>query len=572
MTVLSAPHGCPPSPAPARFASLVAVRLTETANRLRLLARRDPLKLIFTALFVVLIWASLYLFFYTLFDRLQATLRIESIVAIPRVFNFFFIVLTVMLAFSNGILLHGSLFNHREAEFLLSLPCRPAHIVWLKYLEALVLSSWSLILLGIPLMMAMSRVFEEPWHFYYLFVGFFLCFVPIPGALGLLGAWLMAMYVRGRSRRLLAAAGLALAAAALGWLYDVWYSSQAYEEGRTWIRHLLDRAELVRSALLPSTWVSQGIDHAVHDRPSESLFYLLVTLVNALFLSYFVVRLTSWRLHVAYARATSRRADPLGRLRWTAHTAAALLWFLPRRWRSIVAKDVTVFLRDPLQWAQLVILFGLMGLYVANIPRINPDFDEALNQILIPYLNVAAATLIITTFTSRFVYPLVSLETDNLWILGVVPVPRRWFVLSKFIFSLAITIACAISVTVLSGLVLRLSLAWLTAQIVVMLSACVGLCGLAVGLGARFPVIGQRNATRIASGLGGTINLVVSMLYMVLVLALLGGVALRMRLRHGEPVLDTLGLALIGAIVLLSAMVAAAALHAGTRRFERLEV
>ena len=49
---------------------------------------------------------------------------------------------------------------------------------------------------------------------------------------------------------------------------------------------------------------------------------------------------------------------------------------------------------------------------------------------------------------------------------------------------------------------------------------CLGLSGIGVGLGARLPIITEQSPSRIAAGFGGTLNLVIGTLFIVLVLAL----------------------------------------------------
>jgi ABC-2 type transport system permease protein len=49
---------------------------------------------------------------------------------------------------------------------------------------------------------------------------------------------------------------------------------------------------------------------------------------------------------------------------------------------------------------------------------------------------------------------------------------------------------------------------------------CLGLSGIAVGLGARFPNLREESPSRIAAGFGGTLNLVISTIY-ILVMVLL---------------------------------------------------
>ena len=57
---------------------------------------------------------------------------------------------------------------------------------------------------------------------------------------------------------------------------------------------------------------------------------------------------------------------------------------------------------------------------------------------------------------------------------------------------------------------------------------CVGLTGLAVGLGALFPNYRETNPSRIVSGFGGTLTLVLSVLFVVVVV---GSVALLTHMR-----------------------------------------
>jgi ABC-2 type transport system permease protein len=108
-------------------------------------------------------------------------------------------------------------------------------------------------------------------------------------------------------------------------------------------------------------------------------------------------------------------------------------------------------------------------------------------------------------------------------------------------------------------------------QLAVCLGICVGLSGLSVGLGARFPVLGQRNPARIASGFGGTFNLIASMLFVAIEmagLAIAGANAL-----SGSSTWQDASAShwLVIGLFSLGVAVAAVSLWAGARHFERLE-
>ena len=579
----------PPAPG---LRVLIRVRGRDLHNRISQALREAPLRVASTAVFVALIWASLYLFFYTIFEQMQSRMFIESVVAIPLIFHFFFIALTVMLIFSNAVLVHGALFGGGEAAYLYSLPLAPRHIVLMKFLETLVFSSWSLILLGLPLMLAIARVIQEPVPFYLLFLGLFVSFVPIPGAIGLLAAWAAGMWFPRSARRLMFALGFVVGGGAFAWFVFTW--RRVSTSSPEWLDSFLSRMDLVKSILLPSTWVTRGIDHAVHGHLADAAFYLLVTAANALFFGWLAVTVVAPYVLTAFARvrssawpATAARPNRRGGRAWRARAGAALgraaFCFLSEPMRRIVLKDLRTFLRDPMQWSQLAILFGLMALYIINVPQVNPEFASWRTQRLISFLNLAAVSLILATFTSRFVFPLVSLEGHQMWLIGLLPISRRKILWAKFSFALTVTMTCAMVVMILAIVMLGLPFQLAAVQLVVTAGACVALCGLSVGLGALMPVFNQRNPSRIASGFGGTVNLLLSVAYVGLMLAAMCWLTLFRNLTDDDaPTVGILGRwsegpdfgawGIVLAVVLFSLVTAGAAMHAGGKKFGHTQI
>ena len=107
-------------------------------------------------------------------------------------------------------------------------------------------------------------------------------------------------------------------------------------------------------------------------------------------------------------------------------------------------------------------------------------------------------------------------------------------------------------------------------NLIVNASVCVGLCGMAVGLGARLPMLKETNPAKIANGLGGTVNLVASVALVAAVLGLCFLIGYRFR-QLGGPEVDTTTLLLTGAIVGLGILAAAVPMWIGTRHFARLQ-
>ena len=92
-----------------------------------------------------------------------------------------------------------------------------------------------------------------------------------------------------------------------------------------------------------------------------------------------------------------------------------------------------------------------------------------------------------------------------------------------------------------------------------------------MGIGARLPVFGQRNTARIASGFGGTVNLILSVLFVTVVSTGFGWISLRAFQFGYDRQLDVRTIGIVVAILLFAVGVAAAALAVGARHLKRRE-
>src|SRR5262249_17365341 len=146
-----------------------------------------------------------------------------------------------------------------------------------------------------------------------------------------------------------------------------------------------------------------------------------------------------------------------------------------------------------------------------NVRRMWPGEMDWAHQNGISLLNLCAISLLLCTYTGRFVYPLMSLEGRKFWILGLLPLRRDQLLWGKFAFATTGTLVIAELLVLLSDL--TLDIPWqailLHGLTVAVLSA--GLSGLSVGLGACMPNFRETDPSKIAVGFGGTLDLVASL-------------------------------------------------------------
>jgi len=104
------------------------------------------------------------------------------------------------------------------------------------------------------------------------------------------------------------------------------------------------------------------------------------------------------------------------------------------------------------------------------------------------------------------------------------------------------------------------------------------MAGLSVGLGAMYPNFREDNPARIVSGLGGTLNFILSMLYVTIVVLIEGVIYWEYSNKEGSRLVAILGMSFPNAILLSVSMVivistfaAALPMYLGIRNANRLE-
>ena len=470
-----------------------------------------------------LLWASLFWMFSDGFVFLQTMIphpetHERTIIA---VFGTFFAALMVMLVFSSGIILYGSLFCSKEIAFLLTIPARTEQVFLHKFHEAVLLSSWGFVLLGSPILLAYGVVEQAPWYYYVLLLPYLLAFIYIPVAVGAIVCLTVMRHIPNGRLAVLIISGVISVAGGVWLAWSVLHGPENDLLTSDWFQRVLSRLPFSEKRLLPSWWLSCGLLKASTGAWSESILFLTLMISNALFFRQVAIW-TAGRLYRAayselYGRSLRRRRPHPGPLD---RAVSAALGFLPAPARLLIVKDLRLFRRDPLQWSQFFIFLGLLALYFLNIRRFTSGIHYAGWVNMISFLNLAIVGLLLSTFMTRFIFPLISLEGRRFWILALLPVRRETILWSKFLFAIGGSIIPCATLVLLSDLVLRVSTLVVLSHQMTCLLLCLGLSGIAVGLGARLPNLREQSPSRIAAGFGGTLNLVVSTLYIVTIVLL----------------------------------------------------
>jgi ABC-2 type transport system permease protein len=457
---------------------------------------------------------------------------------VERLIFLLFAFLFALLLLSNLVISYTNLFRNRETAYLMTLPIPTRTIFQWKLLESTLLASWAFLFLIAPLLAAYGLSNKVAWHFYPAVIAMVALFIVLPGAAGSWLAILLARHLDRKAFQILIVGALLVTAVTLIVRFrpDVVTDEELEARVVSVVDRLLDKTKFSQFPLLPSYWLSSGVQNWAEGGLRTAGFFALVLLSNSLFFG----TIAATRLGAPFYEASSvdhSRGSVFARWAWfrrrqerqreesraSFHSRGRdwldriLGWqgLMPTDVRALVAKDLRVFWRDTTQWGQTAMLFGLLTVYTINLRHFSRQLDSPFWISLVSYLNLGACALNLATVTTRFVFPQFSLEGKRVWVVGLAPLGLVRVVWLKFWLGTAMTLTVTAGLILLSCSLLHLGPArtlFFTLAIAVMGTT---LNAVAVGLGSLYPNFRENNPSKIVSGFGGTFCLVVSFLYIV---------------------------------------------------------
>ncbi|MFP4378955.1 MAG: putative ABC transporter permease subunit [Candidatus Sumerlaeia bacterium] len=441
-----------------------------------------------------------------------------------------------MLVFSNLIITLSTTYISKEIEYYMSKPVSHTSIFFVKLFESMVYSSWAFALLSLPLFISFGIVREVHFLFYVLIPLIVLPFLMVPAAMGAILVMVLTAILPARRALKYSVAFIALAALAVMAIFRFTGASATFSTMNMQnFTNILSILKAGTHAWLPHAWVTRGMLALAEGDYGEFFYWTLVILSTSLML----MQVCAWLAPKLYYRGWCMARDSRGGgkvagpkngrgllPRSPIFTAIEkCLGFMQVQTRSLIMKDLKTFWRDPSQWSQLIILFGLVFLYIAHLRSAyyrNNAFDLLVPkwQVIMSYFNMGATCFILSILTTRFVYPMLSLEGKQFWAVGLAPMKRTKVVWEKYWLSWGASLIITESLMLFSSWILEVPSLMLALSAGTIFFLSLGLTSLSVGLGASTPDFKEDNPARIANGLGGTLNVILSLAYIGTVIAI----------------------------------------------------
>lgn len=521
------------------LALLVRVHVQSAWRRLMSLRQQSRL---LTAVILTFISSYLVLAFLLFYKGLQFIARFPGLgtVLTERLLFLLFAFLFVLLLLSNVVIGYTNLFRNRETSFLLTLPIRRETIFQWKFIESTVLASWAFLFLIAPLLAAYGLIRNVPWHFYPATIGLVILFIVLPAVAGSFFAVTIARYLDRKLFQIVTVTTVtAVIVGAALWFKPEYVDPEATETRvLVVLDKMLEKTHFAQHALLPSMWLSTSVLQWAEGARTSAAFFVGVLLSHVLFFGMLaftcmgnlfydaastvqsrgaVFGRWAWFRAFARRRKAQSRACAIGALERVVNSLPGL----NRDTRALIVKDTRMFWRDTTQWAQSLMLFGLLGVYIFNLRHFSQQLSNPFWIHLVSYLNLGACSLNLATLTTRFVYPQFSLEGKRLWIIGMAPLGMMRVLKVKYWLATATSLVVTLGLMLLSCHMLDMPARRVMHFAMAVTVMTFTLTGLAVGLGALYPNFKEDNPSKIVSGFGGTFCLVLSFLYILASVVLL---------------------------------------------------
>lgn len=502
---------------------LIRNHLFELRTALREIRSQPKLKVVVVSGFSVCWLGGLSWLFHEGFDFMYRLGGGAAFFLVPRMFTLFFMGLGFMLMLSGAVTGYATLFQTPEVRRLLTWPVPLKDLFYYSMVRGTLMSSWAFFFIIIPFIGAYG-VYRD-WHPAMLpwSVAFSIPFVMIFSALGILCMLLIVRWVpRGRTLALLAVLGLSyLGYRAALYMREV---QAAQTDDMMVLVQFVPGLELASFPLMPNGWMANGILSLARGDPGRGVMYLLLLASSVGVLFLFLAGIGT-RMYPAIlqrqltgSNAVTLRASPVSRI---------LQAVVPGRVaaRAYGIKDTLIFLRDPSQWSQFVIFFGLLALYFLNLGSLGYSTLNDTWSNLIAFLNMFSLSAVMSSLSARFVFPQLSQESRTLWMVGLAPHSLSQLMMIKFRLSAVVLLTVGLGLSSLSNWMLGIGDLSLALSRVLMPSVAVALAGMSTGLGAIFMETGAKTPAQILSGYGGTLNLILSLVTVILLVLVPGVVS-----------------------------------------------
>ncbi len=467
-----------------------------------------------------------YLMTYMTIDYLLVTVRIGSFLLhrfLLVVLFIFFIAINV----GNMVVSFSTLYKSKEVFHLITKPITFTKLFLIKFLDNFFYSSTTLLLIVTAVLLGYGIYFNLSFWFY-PFALFFLVlpFMFTAGAAGVI-VLLIVLRLAGKwgLKRVLFFIGLIYFLSVV-LFYFISNPIQLVERVFDYYPNINQYFGFLESSsvkFLPNYWIAESLYWISENKIERAALFIYANLVTtiivfgtALFLAkrwYYQTWLTSLKVNADLKNNGNNKIQLFG-----FHKKSVLNGFD----ESILKREIFLFFREPSQWLHLLVMLFLISIFITSISGIDIVILKAYNEYLktIVYLIVSLFNVfLVASLSLRFVFPLISLEGEALWKIRSAPISYNSLLIKRLAIYFILIFFVGQIISFFSNYQFPAVLS-VIAQLNAALTS-VTLISLNFGMGGLFANFKEKNAIRLASSQGASITFLFTLLYLVLIIAIL---------------------------------------------------
>ena len=534
----------------------------------------SKVRMLLLALVGLFFWVAAFGVAFRVLRYLRSVDEIGNLMA-GKVLDVILLAFLSILLLSNIITALSTFFLAKDLDLLIASPVSGVRLYLSKLAETIVHSSWMVALLSLPIFTAYGIVYNGGVLFPFVALAAFIPYLIMPAVVGTAFTLVLVnIFPARRTRELLSLIATGAVVIVVVSLRFMRPEQLAQPEG---FKNLVDYLAVLRtptSPLLPSEWtaamVMNWLLHVADPMPILKLWgsAALAVTIGALI------------HHKLYFLGFSKAQEGAERkvLRPLRGPISRLLRSQSPSKREFVLKDLRLFFRDNTQWSQLILLAVLLMVYLFNIRSLPLHSGERVPFRLvtvISFLNLGLAGFVLAAVAARFIFPGISLEGRQMWLLRSSPLDPRSMLWSKYWIGTVPLLVLALIITVFTNWLLHASAFMMTVAVATILLYTLAAGALALSFGALYPQFGSENAAQIPTSFGGLVYMMSSLCLLAVIIGI-EAIPVTNYLRDQryaqQPVGITPELVLSGlAVIAVCAAATIIPLRVGLRRIEMME-
>jgi ABC-2 type transport system permease protein len=490
--------------------TVLAPKWRSALARLREERKGSGARAVLLGLVALIFWSAVFGIAFRVLRYFRSVEDIGNLMA-AKVLGIILLAFLSILLLSNIITALSTFFLAKDLDLLVAAPISRSRLYAAKLAETVVHSSWMVALLALPIFTAYGIVYGGGFLFPIVALAAFVPYLVIPAVVGTaITLVLVNVFPARRTRELLGLVASGAVVIVLVILRFLRPEQLAQPEG---FKNLVDYLAVLRtptSPFLPSEWTASIIMNWLLRVPDP---WPIAKLWLAAPLAMVLGAVLHRRLyHLGFSKAQEGAERKIRRP--MRGPIAGLLEPISPSKREFILKDLRLFFRDNTQWSQLILLAVLLLVYLFNIKSLPLHSGEQIPFRLISmisFLNLGLAGFVLAAVAARFIFPGISLEGRQMWLLRSSPLDPSAMLWSKYWIGTVPLLVLALLITVFTNWLLHASVFMMAVAVGTIVLFTLAASALALSFGALYPQFGSENAAQIPTSFGGLVYMMSSL-------------------------------------------------------------